>query len=246
MNKAEVILANWNRFEQHRMLWEPVWQELSEYIQPRKSTILTKRTPGQRLTDKLFDSVGVHSNELLAASMQGSLTSSAMSWFGMRIRALALDADHPIRVWLEACSEIMHDQLRQSNFSSETHEVYSDLGCFGTGALYEDELPPQPGQKFTGLRFTSIHPGAYCIDEDAEGRVNLFYWKQSMSAQAAEDFFGKENISEEVARALVPGKGDPMERFEFIHAVYPARMLLPTTGGSRQRCLRNSRGRHAG
>lgn len=225
-SKAETILDNWGRFSTHRLMWEPVWQELAEYIQPRKSGILVRRTPGQRLTDKLFDSTGPHSNELLAASMQGSLTSSAVPWFGLRLRGMSFAQNHPVLVWLSICSEIMYDALRQSNFSAESHEVYSDLGCFGTGAMYEDENELQPGVKFAGLRFTAIQPGDYVIDEDAQGRVNLFYWKQEMSALGARDMFGEENLSPEVRKSLEPGN-DAMTRFPFIHAVFRRRDAPP-------------------
>ena len=61
--------------------WKPVWQELSDYIIPRKNDIYRTFTQGRKRTTQLYDSTAVHANEVLASSMAGSLTNQGTKWF---------------------------------------------------------------------------------------------------------------------------------------------------------------------
>src|SRR5215472_9366991 len=62
-------------------LWAVEWQELADYVLPRKNSILVRRTPGAKRTQKVFDSTAIRATELLAASMHGTLTPSWLRWF---------------------------------------------------------------------------------------------------------------------------------------------------------------------
>src|SRR5687767_2878107 len=111
--KAERALRRADDLFQEQRLWQPGWQELADYIQPRKSDILTQRSAGQSQTDRLFDSTAIHANELLAASMQGALTSAAFRWFGLRIRGVELERDQQVSLDLEWCAQDMYDAIAE-------------------------------------------------------------------------------------------------------------------------------------
>lgn len=89
----------------------------------------------------------------------------------------------------------MHAIINQSNFNSEAHELYADLGAIGIGALFLEEKKNTRG--FQGLRFTAFAPGTYCVDEDADGRVNMVMYEKKMSARAALAEFGT-SVSDKV------------------------------------------------
>lgn len=222
MANVEKLVQEWGYLVNRRRLYEPVWIELAEFTQPRKSSIIGTTgyvSPGQSQTDRLLDSTAVHANELLAASMQGSLTSSALKWFGLRLRGVRLAQDHDWMVWLDLVSEIMYDNFRQSNFPSEVHETYLDLGAFGTGCLFMDEADPEPGGGFGGLNFTAIPPGTFAISEDKAGRVNRVFRDVRMSAWAIAEKWPKTvGQCKNVMGAL---KTDATQEFSIIHAVYP-------------------------
>jgi len=211
-----VILRRDQLAEEHRM-WVPHWQELADYIQPRKSNIAFQRSPAQQQTDLMFDSTAPHALELLGASMQGALTSSAFKWFGYRIRGVELARDSELTKLLTECDRDSADALNMSNWESESHEAYLDLPCFGTTAILIEEVPPQIGRPPGQLRFTTLRPGEYMVDEDAEGRVNALFRTFRLSARAAVQQFGP-GLGENVYKTALQ---NPAQRFEFIHAIYP-------------------------
>lgn len=231
-SKAERALRRADDLFTGQRLWLPAWQELSDFIQPRKANIQVQRSPGQSLTDRLFDSTAIHANELLAASMQGALTSDAFRWFGLRLRGVELEKDHQVAVDLEWCAQDMYDALAESNFQAETHEVYLDLPCFGTAAVFVEERTPRVGVAPGALRFTALPPGSFAIDEDEEGRVDTVFRKFKLSARAAAAAYGvspgpgQPGVGKQVEAAL---QKNPAQRFEFLHAVYPREDWMPNS-----------------
>jgi hypothetical protein len=118
-SKVERILKIWNTLYADHTTYLSLWQELAEYIIPRKSDMLWQSSPGEKKTDKVFDSSAIHANELLAAAMQGTITNHATKWFGLRMRNDALNGIKAIKEWLEDCSQRMFHAFNQSNFHSE-------------------------------------------------------------------------------------------------------------------------------
>lgn len=219
MARAETYLEQYDQHRNARRFWEPVWQEIAEFIQPRKSNITFTRTPGQTQTERLFDSTAIHANEMLAASMQGSLTSGTTRWAGLRIRGLEFAADHEISILLEKCADAMYDEMRQSNHASETHELYQDVSCFGIGGLFVDEDTPTLGREGGNtLRHQALHPGEYCIEENAKGYVDTVYREFELSARAAVAKWGTK-VSAKVTSAVTK---DPTQKFKFLHVVHPS------------------------
>ena len=56
-----------------RSNWESHWQELADYMLPRKADITKKRSQGDKRTELIYDGTAIHSVELLAASLHGML-----------------------------------------------------------------------------------------------------------------------------------------------------------------------------
>ena len=69
-----------------RSNWEKHWQELADYMLPRKADITKKRTQGDKRTELIYDGTAVHAVELLSSSLHGMLTSPSTPWFSMRYR----------------------------------------------------------------------------------------------------------------------------------------------------------------
>lgn len=215
---AEKTLLRWEDLKVEQRLWLPVWQELSDYIQPRKGNISFKRTSGQQQTQRMFDSTAPHALELLAASMQGALTSAAFRWFSLAIRNLDLDEHQDAAVLLEECSEDMFQAINESPFASESHELYLDAPCFGIAGMMVEERPASRMVPPGSLLFTTMPPGSFVIDENKEGHVDTLFREFNLSARAAANFFGEDKIGQQVKSALARNSAD---RFQFIQAIYP-------------------------
>ena len=71
--------------------WRVTYQDLADYILPRKSDIITSKTPGSKKTQKLFDSTAPHANEQLSASISSSITPKSTQWFWIKTRDSGLN-----------------------------------------------------------------------------------------------------------------------------------------------------------
>lgn len=228
--KAEALLLRHDDLKQEQRLWLTLWQEVADFEIPNKGNISFRRASGQQQTDRMFDSTAGHALQLLAASMQGALTSAAFRWFSLTIQGVELKENQEVAILLEQCSDDMFGAFNDSNFASETHELYLDTPAFGTGGIVVEERTPSLYVPGGALRFTSLPPGSFCIDEDAEGFVDTIYRTVVLSARAAVDQFGADNVGVQVTAAM---KQNSNQRFEFLHAVYP-RKDVPNSSGARR------------
>jgi hypothetical protein len=217
--RAQDLLKRFDSLWQHRQMWAATWQELGDYISPRKSNIEVTRSPGQKQTEKLMESTAVHAAEILASSMQGSLTSQSVRWFHFRIPGLPLGVLERMDEWLEVADNIAYDEIRQSNFQAESHEFYHDLAVFGTAAMFIDQKAPRAGKPYSGLVFTTLTPGSYVLDESEEGYVDTIGYKVKLSPRQAAVRFTEEMLPQTVRARLGTQQQD--EPGDYIHMIYP-------------------------
>lgn len=201
--------------ESDKSLWLNTWQEIADYVIPRKNNILAKTSPGAKRTPvTLYDSTAIHSNDLLASSLQGAFS---MSWFNLKFANEALNDDEEAIAWLDECNKIMRREFIKSNFRTESHEVFLDCTSLGTGLIFIEEKTIQSAG-FNGLRFTAFPISDYAIDENAEGYVDTVLRKIEYTARQAVQIFGK-SAGKSAIDAL---EKEPRKTIKYIHAVFPA------------------------
>jgi len=213
---AKEILEKAKRLFARDSNWRSLWQDSADFICPKRSNILSMVTPGTKQTEKLFDSTGIHSNELLGASMKQAITPANVKWFSIRHRDEELMKDEGVVRWLEDCARRMFLGFHQSNFDSEVHELDLDLGAFGMGAMYCDERP-RVSPKFNGIRFHTLSIGEYAIEENFEGDVDTLLRTFRPTARVAFGRWGN-NVGTRIIKAL---EQKPEQTFPFIHVVVP-------------------------
>src|SRR5258706_10332875 len=106
-----------------------------------------------------------------------------MRWFYLETDDIELNKIASVTKWCQDASEIMNNALNRSNFHAESHEFYTELDVFGTGALLEEEKPKQQG-KFGGLQFTSLATGKYVVSEGPDNLVNAIYRSFPLSTES--------------------------------------------------------------
>jgi hypothetical protein len=191
----------------------PIWCDLADYIIPRKANIAQRYASVVRMTDKQFDPTAEHALNLLAASMAGTLTNKSTRWFTLKCRRPELNDVKVIADWLDDSTERMYYALAQSNFYSQIHEVYLDLGAFGTASMLIDT------DRITGgLQFMAQFAGEFCIAEDGHRRVNTVYRKIKMAAAQIEDRWPGKS-SPEVRRLAESSEKD--KKIEILHCISP-------------------------
>ena len=227
MANFDYIKKRLGELESHRGTWEEHWQDILDYVMPRKAEITSKREKGEKRTEILFDSTAITANNLLAASLHGTLTSPSLQWFHLKLREAALNQERDVQLWLENSAKRMYDLFNESNFNTEVHELYLDLCSVGTGALFVEES--KKGFNVDGIHFNTLHISEYFIKENNNGRIDTLYRKYEMSARQALQEFGEKAIGEKIKDAL---KDKPDRKFNFVHAVEPTEDYKRSTGES--------------
>ena len=216
MDKFDYIKKRLNSMQGVRGTWEDHWQEILDYVMPRKADIVTKRTRGEKRAEVLFDSTAITASNLLAASLQGTLTSPSLQWFHINIRNKQFNENREVQLWLEDSANKMYDVFNQSNFNTEVHELYLDLVTIGTGALFVEE--DKKGFLEGGIHFSTLHIAEFYIQENTKGYVDTLYRKYKLTARQAVQEFGIDNGGQKITEAV---KDKPDKMFNFIHAVEP-------------------------
>jgi len=209
--KVVILLDRFGTLVTQRRVWESHWQEIADYIVPRKADITRRRTDGEKRTEKIFDGTAIHSAELLTASLHGMLTSASMPWFQLRFSDPDLAANDMAKEWLEGTEGRMYNAFARSNFQEQIHELYADLVAFGTAVMMIEK------DDISQLRFSTRHIAECYLAEDEHGRVDTVVRKYKMSLRDARRMWGKNIGPVLVAKA----KDSPYEMHEFVHAVQP-------------------------
>lgn len=210
----ERIVKRFDALKSSRENWESHWQEIAEVIAPRKQEFVGKRTSGDKRMTKVYDSTGIHANELLAAGLHGMASNPASRWFGMRMVDPALNERDPVKEWLSDVETVMFAALHspESSITTHLHETYLDLGGFGTACLFI-------GKGNNGMpRFQARELHECHVDENADGVIDTVYRKFEYTVRQIMQRWG-ETAPENVKKHHAAGKLDT--KFEIIHAVEP-------------------------
>ena len=216
------IVRKYDRLKARRAGFEPLWDDLAEFELPHRGrpSNLEQATyaPGERQTDRLFHSVAVEAASVLAANMQGALTSPTLPWFRLKTRDERVNEVKAVQDWLEHAEQRMLLAMRQSNFYAENMEKWFDLAVFGTGCLYIGERDAAGGDPWGGLLFRAHPVGSYVIDEGPDGLIDTIIRAQMMPARACVAQW--EDKAGEALQALVNGnRGD--QPVTILHSVAP-------------------------
>ena len=209
---AQQILDRTGSLTTQRQTWESHWQEIADYMLPRKADITKNRSKGDKRTELIFDGTATHSLELLAASLHGMLTSTVSPWFSLKFRDNELAENNEAVAWLEESSKYLNQAFNRSNFQQEIFELYHDLIAFGTAAIFITD------DNENDLRFKTIHISEILITENDKGVVDSLTRKFKMKAKNIPLAFPKAQLTPELT-ALI--KKDPHADVNIIHSVYP-------------------------
>ena len=211
------LLSRYERLEGQRQNWETHWQEVADYMQPRKADVTKKRARGDKRMEQIFDSSPIQAVELLAASLHGMLTNPSTPWFTLRFKDEDIDNEDEAKLWLEASTDAMYTAFNRSNFQQEIFELYHDLITFGTAAMFIEEDDDDI------IKFSTRHINEVFIAENDKGRIDTIYRRFNISARAAIQKFGDAVSSDVQGKA----KKNPYDEVEILHAVYPRSEFNP-------------------
>ena len=211
MDEIKTIIARFESLEGQRENWQTHFQELADYMLPRKADIVRKRTKGEKRMEQIFDGTALQAVDLLSASLHGMLTSGATPWFHLALKDPDIGRDSRVQEWLENTSLKMLRAFNQSNFETEIHEMYVDLVVFGTGCMFVEMDGDQ-------LRFSTRHISEFHIAENQYGLVDTLFRKYKMPARQAVLRFGFDKVTDYIKKVY---EKRPDDEVTILHAVMP-------------------------
>ena len=210
------IITKQESLKSYRTPWENLWQDCGEYVNPNRGDFSTIRYRGDTSRyDNIFDTTAPLANENLASGLQGFLTSPSQRWFSLSTYDDAINEQHNVKEWLNLCTNILYDRvfnIPDSNFNSQAHELYLDLGSFGTAVMMVQDTPG------AGITFRTFHLADCFIQENDQGFVDTLYRKYKRTGRQLIERFG-EAVPEKIIKI---SQKDPYREFEVIHAVEPS------------------------
>lgn len=218
---AEEIIQAYNRLKSERTVWEHHWQELADYVLPRKNNITTQTTPGEKKHADLLDNTAMLSNEKLAGALHGLLTSNESQWFELTTGNVDLDEDDDVREWLYETARVILLTLNNSNFQTEVHELYLDLCAFGTSPMCIEEDEKRI------VRFSSKPIQSVVIDENHMGTIDTIYLYLEWDIRKIIGQLGMDALTEKMREHMrsmmsTTNAGQAEKTFPLIYTIYPA------------------------
>ena len=218
MDNMKAIVSRFEYLESQRANWDSHYQELADYMLPRKADIVRKRARGEKRMELIFDGTALQSVDLLASSLHGMLTSGATPWFHLTLKDDEPGRDEEVQAWLEDTSSRMMRAITMSNFETEVHEMYVDLVVFGTGCMFVE-------MDKKSMRFSTRHISEFYVAEDQFGIVDTVFRKYRLPARQAVQRFGIENVGKFIQKTF---EKKPDEEVTVLHCVMPRKERDPT------------------
>jgi hypothetical protein len=145
--------------------------------------------------------------------MMSGITSPARPWFRLATGDRKLDDITAVKMWLHEVQTIMYKVFASSNTYNSLHQLYSELGVFGTAAMgvFHD---------FDNVIWCKPYTvGSYMLGMDGKNETDTMYREYELTVGQVVKQFGIENVSESVKRQWDTGNTEAWVKI--VHAIEP-------------------------
>lgn len=213
-----------------RSTWVTHWADITKKLLPRNGRFIASdrnRTDRSRYND-IYDNTATRALRVLGAGLMAGATSPARPWFRLTTEDPDLAQFYPVRAWLDDVVLRMQRVFARSNIYRTTHQLYEELGGFGTACAL---LLPDP------KRVIHLYPvvcGEYCLQQDFRGQIVVLYREFEKSVGELVHEFGLEACSQHVKDNFTSGNYEaPVTVIQVVDQRRPADRdedsLLPTS-----------------
>jgi len=197
-----------------RELWKPLWQDITDYVLPRRSFWDIEATSGQVPATKCYDGTAIGDLQLLVDGMQGNLVSPAFPWMRLVMEDRRLQVLPGVADYLEGVEEIFLAYYQRTAFYEAMNEFLMDLASIGTAVmLVDDDITNR------SIIFSTRHMKECYIAENRNGQVDVLYRVYTMpNRQIVETW--PQAVDD---RRREAAKTNPFTKGHILHAVFPSR-----------------------
>jgi hypothetical protein len=212
--KRDKLYTRWGQLKSERASWWSHWKDISDNLLPRSGRFFIQdRDKGWRRHNNIYDSTGTKALRVLAAGMMSGMTSPARPWFRLGTSDPELAKSAAVKIWLDQVTRTMLEIFQKSNTYRAFHQMYEELGAFGTAASI---VLPDFSKVIHHYPLTT---GEYCIATDYQGRVNTLYREFQKTVHELVAEFGYDTVSPTVRGMYDRGNLD--QWITIVHAIEP-------------------------
>lgn len=193
--------------------WKPLWQDITDYVLPRRSFWDIETTSGQVPSTKCYDGTAIADLQLLVDGMQGNLVSPSFAWLRLVMEDRRLQDLPGVADYLEFVEEIFLAYYQRTAFYEAMNEFLMDLASIGTAImLVEDDI------RNRSITFSTRHMKECYIAENRNGQVDVLYRLYTLpNRQIVETW--PERVDDRRREAT---KTNPFAKGHILHAVFPS------------------------
>jgi len=197
-----------------RSSFMPLYRELSDYhLAHRGRFLVSDRNKGHKRNTKQINNTSRLATRTLASGMMSGITSPARPWFRLSTGDMQLDDVTAVKMWLHQVQITMYSVFSASNFYNSLHQLYSELGVFGTAAMgiFDDF------DKVIWCKPYTV--GSYMLGMNGKDVSDTLYREYEISVGQAVKQFGIDNVSSSVKSQW--DKGNTEAWVKIVHAIEP-------------------------
>lgn len=218
-------IDRFKKLQSERSVWHNHWQVLGEYVSQNKQNFESTLTPGEFLTEDIFDSTGTFAAHNAASALLGML------WPGSAKQSIEITA--PDDLELNGELEDFYDKRMndrtvramddpKANLALSLDEYMLDQMIFGTSGVGVEE-----GDK-SKLSYAPYGVKQLYIEEGKGGTIYSEYLFFEWRLQRVVDEYGIENLSEKLQKKYEQGKMD--ETVKILNIIRPRKEKKASEG----------------
>lgn len=206
------------RLREERAIWDPLFQEISRLVIPRKATFTeSTETAGLERNRHVLDSTAPRALELFAAFISSTMTNPSTEWLKLMVKGdRELNKQQAVKEHLEVMNRITMDELASetTNVYPHLHSTYFDLGSFGQGVLHSGDSDGE-------LRYRNFHLADCVWDTAEDGRPDTMYRQFQFTPRKAEQRWDMEALHPDMQRLLREHSKRVNQETRWLHVAVP-------------------------
>jgi len=213
-NRVKILRSKLKSLQARRMPWEQNWQNIVNYVAPDRGDFSSITRKGRITTRLVYDGTAPWANEQFASGLISFLTSPTERWFSLETLDPNDMKSRRMRQHLEDTTNVLYDGVfnaPRSDFNSQNHELFMDLGAFGTSPMLIEDPPGDV------LKYRTFSLNNCWIAENDRGRVDTLYRRFNMTGRHLINNY-KEKLSPQFIKNI---EKDPYKEFEIFHFTEP-------------------------
>lgn len=200
-DKRSLYLARKAALELERSTWLSDYKDITRFLAPRQGRYTyTDTNKGNSRINSIYDNTGTRAKRVLQAGLMAGMTSPARPWFRLTLADKELAKQPKVRAWLDSVADTMRLIFNKSNTYRALHQMYGELGPFGTAAAM---IKPNFDNVIHLLPLTV---GEYSIATNGDGKVVTLAREVAQTVSQLVTEFGPQNCSDNVRNMYDTGR----------------------------------------